>query len=150
MRILRHALSVASLLTLMLPAVLSHAAATAGAVAGASGGASDDTPPMTPASPVGATGYFLVDGVSYRGAAMFYCPPQIGYVHPKDIERLFWSGNQVINETHCLKNVTEYPMVSAQEFVDEVLGHGAAKVVSVAPFITRNGFHGVIYYRSSH
>lgn len=94
-------------------------------------------------SPVlGATGYKFVNGVIWDGPHMAYCPPTIGSMAPSQVI------NAKMNFTVDGKCEGE-AMVSAQEYIDIVVGAGKAIVIGVAPAVGRYGAFGIIYYRAT-
>lgn len=105
----------------------------------------------------GATGYVFVNGVGWHGARMIYCPAHLGFIEPNS--SMIRTQPNVIKDGLCSIPVLEahfrpvrsterdQPTVSAQGFVDQLLGAGTAKVVSVAPVLTHWGHFGIIYYR---
>ena len=102
----------------------------------------DQSLPAAMGGPViGATGYVFVDGVGWRGAEMIYCPPSIGHILPERIR--YYSKNEVV-EGRCGDQST----VSAQEYINLLLGDGEAEVIAVAPAVGRYSAFGIIYYRS--
>lgn len=125
--------------------------AQASAVAAAAAGAGNEATRSSNAavtrglvnSPVlGATGYVFVSGVGWRGGVMIYCPPSVGHVLPDRVLRGY--ANEIENGM-CGK----LKAITAQQYIDELLGQDVANVVSVAPAVGRFGTFGIIYYRAT-
>lgn len=134
-----------SLVVLGLPLLAGNAygfGATA-AIASAAGGSKSDDAMMSAGGPVaGATGYVFVDGVGWRGAAMIYCPPSVGHV---TTDKLRWAAQNEITEGKC----GQHAAISAQEYIDQLIGKDKAVVLSVAPVLGRYSTFGIIYYRAT-
>lgn len=114
----------------------------AAAIAAAAGGSKSDDGMMSAGGPVaGATGYVFVDGVGWRDAVMIYCPPSVGHI---TTDRLRWAAQNEISEGKC----GQHAAISAQEYVDQLIGKNKAVVLSVAPVMGRYSTFGIIYYRA--
>ncbi|HBP1602329.1 TPA: hypothetical protein L5U90_003433 [Pseudomonas aeruginosa] len=114
----------------------------AAAIAAAAGGSKSDEDMMSAGGPVaGATGYVFVDGVGWRDAVMIYCPPSVGHI---TTDRLRWAAQNEISEGKC----GQHAVISAQEYVDQLIGKNKAVVLSVAPVMGRYSTFGLIYYRA--
>lgn len=115
-------------------------AAAAGAMAASSAGANRVDIPIAGGAVPGATGYVFVNGVGWEDARMVYCPPSIGFIEPQNVIR---ARVMTIENGQC----DGQPVVSAQQYIDEIMGGNVAEVISVAPVIVRYGAMGIIYYR---
>ena len=113
-------------------------AAAAAAISASAAGSKHDDSMMSAGSAVpGATGYVFVDGVGW----LIYCPPSVGHITP---DRLRWRAQNVIAEGQCGKQAA----ITAQEYIDQLIGAGKAVVLSVAPVMGRYSAFGIIYYRA--
>ena len=131
---------------------IAHAtgAAAAAAMMGSAGAGADkhDAPATVGAGIVGATGYVFVNGVGWDGANMVYCPPKIGFVKPSGV--VMGSENEV-KDGICYGRASRgsAAVVTAQQYIDELLGEKVAEVVSVAPVLGKWNTYGLIYYRAT-
>lgn len=117
-------------------------AAGAAAISASAAGSKHDDSMMSAGSAVpGATGYVFVDGVGWRDAVMIYCPPSVGHITP---DRLRRHAQNEIAEGQCGKQAA----ITAQEYIDQLIGAGKAVVLSVAPVMGRYSAFGIIYYRA--
>lgn len=135
-------LVIAGLCAVLAPVGVAQASAVAAAVA-AGAARSETVTSGAMASPVlGATGYVFVNGVGWDGGVMIYCPPSVGHILP---DRVFRSSAKEIEKGMCGK----LKAITAQQYIDDLLGEGVANVVSVAPAVGRFGTFGIIYYRAT-
>jgi hypothetical protein len=137
---------------LALPVAPSNAhatgAAAAAAISGAAGASKHHAPATVGAGIVGATGYVFVNGVGWDGPNMVYCPPKIGFVKPSGV--VMGSENEVKDGLCYGRSFRgSAAVVTAQQYIDELLGEKVAEVVSVAPVLGQWNTYGLIYYRAT-
>lgn len=96
------------------------------------------------------TGYVFVSGQGYRDAEMLFCEPSVGFFDfnswggPPDLE--VKNGKCVSKGIGAGKT---YRAVTAQQYLDELIGPGKAVPVGISPATTSVGrLIGIIYYRA--
>lgn len=86
-----------------------------------------------------------------------YCPPMVGVIRPTDAlaRNDVVVDNVVVDGTCLIRGEGEsVPALTAQQYIDKLLGNGVATVVSVAPVLVYNRnsgahYYGLIYYRDN-
>ncbi|MGE8063924.1 hypothetical protein [Pseudomonas sp. NPDC089569] len=97
------------------------------------------------------TGYVFVMGQGQKDAQTLFCEPRVGhYIYGKTDYRGF-----EVKAGKCFSKVIlgydsrEYRALSAQEYLDELIGPGVAEPVGIAPATTPDGgLLAIIYYRA--
>jgi hypothetical protein len=96
------------------------------------------------------TGYVFVAGQGYRDGEMLFCEPKVGHVTYDA-----WDGfpNLAVKDGKCVSSGIGrgrlYRALSAQQYLDELIGPGKVTPVGIAPATTPiGGLIAIIYYRA--
>lgn len=129
------------------------AASLAGTVSWyAQAGPTNDIPAMpVMGQAMNNTGYVFVSGQGYKDGEMLFCEPSVGhYIYNS------WDGAPAleVKEGKCVSvgfvgSGRTYRAVTAQQYLDELIGPGKVVPVGIAPATTHAGWLlAIIYYRS--
>lgn len=105
--------------------------------------------PQQPNESLTNSGFVLVAGYGYQGANMLFCEPKAGHI---EIASVYYAPVLEVKDGKCLEPIVgatrEHRALSAQQYLDELIGPDQVEPTSIAPMPSTYGkVISVIYYR---